>query len=97
MCFFYSVASQVSVPATAEIYVNNIAIEASPLAANALPPLKLNQTKPTHNIPAAVTVIVKLCANIGVLENPQREPTTSVTTKVGLPAVTCTTILPAKS
>ena len=56
--FFHSIAAQVKAPAEAEICVTNIAIAASPFAANALPPLKPNQ--PTQSKPAPVTVMVKL-------------------------------------
>ena len=72
-------------PVAALICVTNIAIPASPLAATALPALKPNH--PTHNMPAPVTDIVKLCGGIAVLGKPLRLPNTIAATMAPVPAV----------
>ena len=57
-CLVHSIIIQDREPEAADIWVTSIAIPASPLAANAEPPLKPNQ--PTHSMPAPVTVMVRL-------------------------------------
>src|SRR5690606_2410610 len=54
----HSISIQANEPAAAERWVTNMAMAASPLAANALPALKPNQ--PTHSIPAPVTHMARL-------------------------------------
>ena len=46
---------------------------------------------------APVTVIVMLCGSIGVCGNPSRRPSCSAATSAAMPAVTWTTVPPAKS
>ena len=66
-----------------------------PLAASALPPLNPNQ--PTQSMPAPETVMVRLCGAMAVFWKPWRGPTTIAATSAATPAVTCTTVPPAKS
>jgi len=82
-------------PAAAEMWVTSMAMPASPFAASAEPPLKPNQ--PTHNIPAPVTVMVRLWGGMACSGKPLRLPITSAATSAATPAVICTTVPPAKS
>src|SRR5438093_5455302 len=79
-----------SVAAGASIVVVN-ARAASPLAATALPALKPNH--PNQSSPAPSSVNGTLCGSIAVLGYSSRLPTTIAAT----PALTCTTVSPAKS
>ena len=86
---------QVKAPAAAEMCVTVSAIAASPFAAKALPPLKPNQ--PTHSMAAPATVRVMLCGGCVWLGKPRRGPRTIAATTAAVPAVTWTTVPPAKS
>ena len=57
--FIHSIVNQTSDPVAAEMCVTNIAIPASPFAANALPALKPNH--PTHSMEAPIIVMPGLC------------------------------------
>ena len=88
-------ALQAMQPAAAEIWVAVRAMAAEELAAKALPPLKPNH--PTQSMPAPVTTMVMLCGGMAVWGKPLRLPMTKAATKAATPAVTCTTVPPAKS
>src|SRR4051812_5331943 len=93
--FFHSIIIHASAPADAPMCVVNIAMPAEPFAASALPALKPNQ--PTHSMPAPVTAYGRLCGAIAVCGKPRRLPSTSAQTSAATPALTCTTMPPAKS
>ena len=77
------------------MWVTVNAMAASPLAANALPPLKPNQ--PTQSIAAPATVSVMLCGGCTLFGKPCRDPSTTAATRAAVPAVIWTTVPPAKS
>src|SRR5215471_12638150 len=71
------------------------ALEASELAANALPALNPNQ--PTHNRHAPMKLSTRLCGGVGSLGYPMRLPRYSAQISAETPEVMCTTMPPAKS
>ena len=91
----HSATIQTNAPAAADMCVAAIAMAASPLAASALPPLKPNH--PTHNMPAPMTVKVRLCGGLMRSGKPRREPIVMAATIAAVPQVMCTTEPPAKS
>ena len=70
-------------------------VAALPSAATAEPALKPNQ--PTHSMPAPVTVIVRLWGGMATEPKPRLGPIMTAATSAATPAVTCTTVPPAKS
>ena len=91
----HSIAIHVTAPVAAERWVTSIAMPALPSAARALPALNPNQ--PTQSMPAPVKLMVKLCGIMGAVRNPVRGPKNNAVTSAPTPAVTCTTVPPAKS
>src|SRR5688500_12891703 len=83
-----------SVAAGASMVVTH-ATPAMLLAASALPALKPNQ--PTHRSPLPSSVRGTLCGNSGDDLYSWRLPTTTAATSAATPALTCTTVPPAKS
>ena len=75
--------------------VASMAMPADWFAASALPALKPNQ--PTHSMPAPAAVTGRLCGGIDTCGKPRRRPSTSAHTSAATPALTCTTVPPAKS
>ena len=63
-CIRHSISDHMQAAVAALMCVTVMAMAAPPSAASALPPLKPNQ--PTQSIAVPVTVIVRLCGNIGV-------------------------------
>ena len=84
-----------SAPAQAPRCVASSAMPAVPLAARALPPLNPNQ--PTHSKPAPAATSGKLCGGMATCGKPRRGPMTQAQTSAATPALTCTTMPPAKS
>ncbi len=82
-------------PQAADKWVTSIAMAALPSAATAEPALKPNQ--PTHSMPAPVTVIVRLWGGMATEPKPRLGPIMTAATSAATPAVTCTTVPPAKS
>src|SRR5688572_3036133 len=93
--FFHSMNIHANAPAEAPMCVVSMAMPAEPFAASALPALKPNQ--PTQSMPAPATVNGRLCGVIAVCGKPRRRPTTTAQTSADTPALTCTTMPPAKS
>src|SRR5436190_11990040 len=71
------------------------ALDAKPLAANALP--ALNPNHPTHSKHAPIKLSTRLCGGIGCFGNPMRLPIYNAQTSADTPDETCTTVPPAKS
>ena len=90
--FIFSQRAQVKEAVAAEIWVTVKAIAAPPSAASCEPPLKPNQ--PTHSIAAPIITIPGLW---GGLLLSRRGPNIAAINKAARPAVSCTTIPPAKS
>ena len=83
-----------SVAAGASIVVTNARL-AMLSAANALPALNPNQ--PNHSRPAPSSANGTLCGSRDDEGYPWRLPTTNAATSAATPALTCTTVPPAKS
>ena len=75
--------------------VTNSAMPAVPSAFSSLPALKPNQ--PTHSMLAPTTVNGTLCGGIATVPYPFRLRRRIHSTKPATPALTCTTVPPAKS
>ena len=76
-------------------WVATNALEASPLAAVALPALNPNQ--PTHSKQAPITLSTRLCGFMASCGYPSRFPRYNAQTSADTPEVMCTTVPPAKS
>ena len=90
-----SIPIQTTVAVAAAMWVTSSAMAAVPLAARALPALKPNQ--PTHSIPAPITAKGRLWGRMTCLGYPLRLPSSRHVTSPAMPALTCTTVPPAKS
>lgn len=90
-----SMTIQVRVAADAERWVASIVMPASAPDFIALPALKPNQ--PTHRKHPPTMTIHGACGGRTSRGNPSRGPIMAAMTRADIPAVTCTTIPPAKS
>src|ERR1700761_5049658 len=91
----HSIPIQTRVAVAADRCVVSIAIPASALDARALPALKPNQ--PTHNSEAPTITIQGACGGRTDLGKSTRGFSIQAITRAEMPAVTCTTMPPAKS
>ena len=82
-----------AVAAAVLVFVN--ASAATAFAASAEPALKPNQ--PNHNSPAPSSTSGTLWGTMGVRLKSRRAPSARAATKADTPALTCTTVPPAKS
>ena len=57
----------------------------------------MNPDQPTHSMLAPTSVYARLFGGIGVTGYPLRGPSTSAAASPAIPALTCTTVPPAKS
>src|SRR5262249_11281175 len=79
----HSMKAQVSPAVAAAVFVTTNAMDASPLAPNALPALKPNQ--PNHRRDAPMTVRVRLWGGVTALGYPRRRPTRMAATSAETP------------
>ncbi len=87
--------SQVHIAIEPAMSVFTNACAATPLAASAEPPLKPNQ--PNHRRPVPRATKAMLCAMLRSPGPNLRAPTTHTEARAAIPALTCTTMPPAKS
>ena len=87
-----SQAAHVSEAAAAEMWVTLIAIAAPPSAASCEPPLKPNH--PTHSMAAPIITKPGLWGGVVLFRRGPRQKAIII---AAMPAVSCTTIPPAKS
>ena len=87
-----SQAAQLNEAVAAEMCVTVSAIAAPPSAASCEPPLKPNQ--PTHSIAAPIITYPGLWGGFVLF---LRDPRKNASTRAASPAVSCTTMPPAKS
>src|SRR6201999_240945 len=90
-----STSSQPPAAAAVAIWVFMNARAAVPSAASSEPALKPNQ--PNHSRPAPSSTSGRLCGRIGSLPQPRRLPSTIASARPADPALTWTTVPPAKS
>ena len=93
--FSRSTMSQPSIAAAAATNVFRNACAATPLAASAEPALKPNH--PNHRMPVPSSVSGNECGGIGSPGQPRRLPRMSTSASAPAPALTWTTVPPAKS
>ena len=93
--FNHSTVIQVKPAVAVAMWVTAIAMPATPSAASSLP--ALNPNHPTQSIEAPTTVSTRLFGGIGVPGWPLRRPMTRHSTRAAIPALTWTTVPPAKS
>src|SRR5256886_14830283 len=90
-----SSTAQVSTAAAAAAFVLTNASAAIPFAASADPALNPNQ--PNHSRPAPIKTSGTLWGEIGTRRKSRRGPRNQAATSAETPALTCTTVPPAKS